>query len=293
MKTGNFLLILFIQITIGCGTSKNLTSYRENAQNAEAAGNYAEAVVAWKNYFSQSSPEQGLEGDVYALAAKTAYKASETELAVSWFDQARYRNYADAEMYSILAEIFREQNNLSKELSALEFLVDNYDTKNPEVSSRLFSIYYETDMGMKALDVWEKMPTETKNTEENLEKWFLLNKKLNNEEVCDSVSLVLLEQNPYNMEALNWNAKKIYNQAEEHYQREMAKYEKNKTRRQYRLLLGELDKVTADFKKALEYFEKLWELDSGSRREYASYMANIYVRFNEEQKAVYYRRFAE
>ncbi|MCA1759428.1 MAG: hypothetical protein LC658_06640, partial [Bacteroidales bacterium] len=88
-------------------------------------------------------------------------------------------------------------------------------------------------------------------------------------------------------------ATKIYHQAEERYQREMKKYENNRTRSQYRILLKELDKVTANFRVALVYFEKLWELKPESRKDYAGYMSNIHLRFNDEQKANYYRNFVE
>jgi hypothetical protein len=56
-------------------------------------------------------------------------------------------------------------------------------------------------------------------------------------------------------------------------------------------LLEQLDVVTANFKKSLTYFEKLWEQNPGEK--YAPYMANIHARFNDEQKARYYRKFVE
>jgi tetratricopeptide (TPR) repeat protein len=137
------------------------------------------------------------------------------------------------------------------------------------------------------------MNHEAKNTEPNLEKYFELNKQLGNDEVCDSVSLALLELNPENVNGLEWNAVKIYHQAEQRYQQEMAKYEKNHTRSQYHILLKELDKVTADFRVALGYFEKLWKLNPDARSDYAGFMSNIHLRFNDEQKANYYRGFVK
>src|SRR5690606_13974864 len=173
-----------------------------------------------------------LDGAVYAQAAQTAYKANDVEQAIAWFDQARYRDFSSVEMYSTLAEIYRKQNNLSKELSALEFLKENFENEAEGVNSRLFSIYDEIDMTEKALKAWDEMPQDAKSTAENLEKYFELNRSLGKEEVLDSVSLVLLELNPDNVNALEWNATKIYHQAEDRYQREMAKYENNRTRRQ-------------------------------------------------------------
>jgi tetratricopeptide (TPR) repeat protein len=293
MKIRNLVVVFMVAFVLGCSAPKNMISYKENAEIAESAGNFAEATEAWKNYFSQFPEMNDLEGEVYAQAAQTAFKAGNNDQSIAWFDQARYRDFASVEMYSTLAEIHQKQDNLSKELSALEFLKENFENEADGVNFRLFSIYDEIDMTEKAIQVWEDMPHELKNTESNLDKYFELNRQLGNEEILDSVSLTLLKLNPENVNGLEWNATKIYHRAEERYQHEMAKYENNRSRRQYRILLGELDKVTADFRIALDYFEKLWELKPDSRSDYAGYMSNIHVRFNDEQKANYYRNFVK
>jgi len=292
MKSGNIYILFAVLFFAACAGPKNLTVYKENAKSEIAAGNYTAAVVSWKTYFNQQSEAEGeITGAEYAQAAKTAHKAGMDDQAVAWFDQARYKNYAGEEMYLALAEIFREKDNLSKELSALEFYQENFSQNNPEVNSRLFTIYDEIDMTEKALNMWETLPESKKSTEENLEKYYKINKDLDNETVVDSVSLALLEINPNHTEALEWNAMKYYWKAENLYKREMQKYETNKTRSQYRKLLEQLDVVTATFKESLTYFEKLWEQNPGEK--YAPYMANIYARFNDDQKANYYRGFIE
>ena len=292
MKSGNIYFLFAVLLLTACGGPRNMTIYKENAKSEIASGNYAAAVVSWKTYFNQQSEaERKITGEEYAQAAKTAFKAGMNEQATDWFDQARYKNYADAEMYTVLAEIFREKDNLSKELSALEYFRENFSQDNPEVNSRLFAIYDEIDMTEKALKIWETLPKSSKGTAENLEKYFEINKELDNEATLDSLSLALLEINPNHIEALEWNAMKYYWEAENLYKREMQKYETNKTRSQYRKLLKQLDVVTATFKKSLTYFERLWEQNPGKK--YAPYMANIYARFNDDQKANYYRGFVE
>ncbi len=294
MKSGFKIFLISTAIFVGsCSAPKVLEDYKKNAEQAELQNDFEKAVIAWKQYFNQFPGLNDLDGAVYAQAAQAAYKAGEINQATEWYDQARYRDFASAEMYSTLAEIYRKQGNLSRELSSLEFLQENFDGEVEGVNSRLFAIYDEIDMTEKALDVWEEMSQEAKGTEPNLEKFFELNKLLGNDEMLDSVSIVLLELNPENVNGLEWNATIIYHQAEERYQREMARYENNRTRSQYRILLKELDKVTADFRIALGYFEKLWDLKPESRKEYAGYMSNIHVRFNDEQKANYYRGFVK
>ncbi len=155
----------------------------------------------------------------------------------------------------------------------------------------MFEIYSEINSEDKALQVWEKAGDEFKNDVGNLNQFFRLNRKLENGPLCDSLSLVILEKDAGNVAALEWNAQKYYQLAENRYQLEMEKYNRNKTTKQYRVLLNELDLVTADFKRALPYFEKLWSINPGEK--YAGYLANIFARFGDEKKSDYYQRFVK
>jgi hypothetical protein len=137
--------------------------------------------------------------------------------------------------------------------------------------------------------MWEKMDSAAKNEITNLKTYFKINRELENAAVCDSVSQVILQKEPENVDALLWNGEKYYWLGENRYQREMEKYNNNKTNKQYKILLAELDLATADFKKALPYFEKLWKIEPGEK--YASYFANIYARFGDEDKVNYYKKY--
>lgn len=271
-----------------CGAPKVLTTQKTEATNFEATENYSQALMAWTSYFETTAIED-VAGADFAQAAKSAFKAGNAAQAISWFDQARYKNYADADMYQTLAAIYKQEDNLSKELSALEYIIDNYGTFNNEVNVRLLTIYTEIDSNDKALEVWKTLDAESKNVESNLDNYFAVNKALENNAVCDSLAEVLLDKKPEHLDALEWNAKKYYWAGQSLYEREMAKYNANKTRKNYNTLLKELDLVTADFKKALPYLDKLWKLQPG--KEYAGYLANIYARFGDEEKTEYYKNY--
>ncbi|QIA08312.1 hypothetical protein [Draconibacterium halophilum] len=271
-----------------CGAPKVLITQKTEATNFEAAGNFSQAMAAWASYFNATDIED-VAGADFAQAAKTAFKANNLAQAISWFDQARYKNYADVGMYQTLAAIYKQQDNLSKELSALEYITENYGTEYNEVNARLLEIYTEIDANEKALKVWKMMDSVSKNEESNIENYFAVNKALEHDAVCDSLANVLLEKNADHLEALEWNAKKYYWAGQNRYEREMAKYNKNKTRKNYNSLLKELDLVTADFKKALPYLKKLWKIKPG--KEYAGYLANIYARFGDEEKTEYYKNY--
>jgi tetratricopeptide (TPR) repeat protein len=292
MKLISFLLGLIIVVFLaGCsGPKVTVTgvSQKAVAEKATTDGNFTQAVEAWKQYFSVQ-PISEISGDDYAEAAQTAFKINDVNLAIGWFDQARFKNFADAEMYATLGKIYRSQQNISKELSALEFYASNFTENLNEVNRRLFEIYFEIKLFDEAIGAWNKMDANVKNEISNLKTYFKINRDKENAEVCDSLSLVILEKEPANIDALEWNGNKFYRLGENRYQREMEKYNKNKTNKQYKILLTELDLATADFKRALPFFEKLWKIEPGEK--YASYFANIYARFGDEAKVNYYKKY--
>lgn len=273
---------------MACNAPGVITNGKSEAATYESAGDYIRAIESWKSYFNETNTET-VAGTDFAKAAKAAFSADDLMQAKAWFDQARYKNYADAEMYKMLAEIYNREGNLSKELSALEFCVENYGTTNASVNTRLFAIYSEIDSYEQALQVWGNLDDSSKGEEDNLDIFFRINKKMKNTSTCDSVANILLEANPEHIEALEWNAKKYYWAGQKRYEREMAKYNKKKTRKNYAVLLKELDLVTADFKKALPYLEKLWKQDQS--KEYAGYFTNIYARFGDKERVNYYKNF--
>lgn len=283
--------LIIVALMAGCSGPKVIVpavSQKAVAEKATAEGNYAQAVEAWKQYFSVQ-PISEISGNDYAEAAQTAFKINDENLAISWFDQARFKNFADAEMYATLGKIYLSQQNISKELSALEFYASNFTENINEVNNRLFEIYFEIKLFDEAIVVWDKMDANVKNEISNLKTYFKINMEKKNNEVCDSLSLVILEKEPANVDALEWNGNKYYWLGENRYEREMDKYNKNKTNKQYKILLTELDLATADFKRALPFFEKLWKIEPGEK--YASYFANIYARFGDETKVNYYKKY--
>jgi tetratricopeptide (TPR) repeat protein len=293
MKNLKLMVLILLLAAAGCKTAVNITSFRENAERAEAAGDYVVATEAWKYYFSQLPSGQVHEDTTYARAAYTAYRGGDAVQALEWFEKARERGYDQPEMHLLLAEIYRTRNDVSSELGELEYYVENYEVKQQEVYKRLFDIYYTADRQEDAMEVWDKMPDVDKGTEQNLERYFLLNKQLENEEKADSASLELIKLNPGHVDALEWQAQKNYEKGEARYAREMKKYEARPTSGSYQTLLRQLKTATADLRKSLQYFEKLWEVNPESRNEYAVYMNNIHVRFNEKEKADYYRKFVD
>jgi tetratricopeptide (TPR) repeat protein len=289
----HLLLILITSILIGCSTSqKVVTSYQTNAEQAELAGNFESATENWRLYFDEQSTK-GIEisPENYAKAAKTAIKAKQADLALSWFEKAQAANYDDPETYLMMADIYRQNNRLPDEKGILETYRENFsgETDTAGVNTRLFEIYTQLNDKEKAAGIWPDMSMESRATEKYLNEYFSIVKESGNSAAIDSIAEEILKADPENVKALEWLGEKYYKRAEEKYKVEMKKYEDNHTHVQHFHLVQALKTVTADFQKALPYFKKLWQIEQDPY--YAPYLVNIYTRFEDKKNADYYRKF--
>lgn len=281
------LFIIAILFTVaGCKTAVNVAAYRQNAEAAAETGDYVIATEQWKQYFDQVPADEQPGGEVYALAAETAYEAADPEQSLEWYELARQKGYDDPSMHLTIAEIYRNMGDVSMELSALEAFKEKSPDEDPEVNTRLFEIYYSSNQQEKALAAWHAMPDTEKRTAERLETFYTLNKKLGNEATADSASLALLEVDPDNIDALTRHAQLNYEKGEARYQREMKSYQAKPTSGNYQTLLRGLKAASVDYRKSLQFFEKLWEVNPDDRGQYAAYMSNIHVRFNDKERLI-------
>lgn len=286
-----YLFGIFVFVS-ACGTPVQTVNYQQLALEASLNSDYEMAVQKWNQYIiDQEANGLVVEPLAYAELGKAYFQLENFELAESNFEIAEQKGYSDEQMYVMMAQRYRMIDNLSKELSALKFYRDHFsNTKDSSfMRNRLFEAYMESENWEPALETWKTMDLASQHEEKNLQYYFDLNKELERNDTCDELAQQLLVLNPQNKTALDWMAKKYYQLAENRYQDAMEAYDKNKTNKQYNILLKELDKVTADFKRSLKYFEPLWEMEDGKK--YASYLANIYGRFDDKKKSQYYKSF--
>lgn len=286
-----FLFSLFIFL-ISCGAPKSVVNHQQMASEALAVDQYSQAIEHLQKYINQQEAnEQVVDPKAYADLGKAYFHLEQYEKAEEYFDRARDKNYADGEMYVMMTQRYRSIDNLSKEITALEYYRDHLNpTKDSlQMRNRLFETYIISENWQKAESTWAQMDSTTKAQEAYLQYYFDLKRELEDDEASDVLAEKLLKINPENEDALEWLAKKYYYLAENRYQSSMAAYDKKKTNKQYKILLKELDQVTADFKKSLKYFEPLWKMEDGKK--YAVYLANIYARFDDEKKSDYYKSF--
>lgn len=292
MKQLVFIILIIGIYLAGCKTVQ-VTTEAIPVIPAEMPADPQEALQVWKKYIDYKLARQEvILPEEYVNAAGYAFQAEETDLTIQWMETAMNMGWENPEAHLILADSYKKKDNLTRELNRLKHLMEHF----PEFSSahgvynRLFTIFLEVDPG-QAFGMWNLLTEDERSIEKNLDAYFRHARQSENNELSDSLSLELLRINPKHIPALEWNAEKYYNIAENHYQREMDKYNKNRNHVQYQFLLNALKVITEEFKQSLRYFEILWEMDQNPR--YAAFMANIYARFNNSEKSNYFRKFVK
>lgn len=295
MRLLNTLLIIAVlSFLISCSGGKQITASIDSGKASYQSGDYNSALADFEEVITwYEKNDNSKECPVYANAGFAAKELNLTEKAIEYFKKDQYSNFVTADTYFELAGLYRQIDNLSKELDELETYANQYPDGNKisQVNNRLFDIYVETENYDNALSSWNMLNEAALSDINNIEKYFTVNQALDNDSVCDQLANTLIKADENNLMALEYLGKKYFWKAENLYHAELKAYEKNKTNKQYKKLLKALDVVSSDFKTSLNYFKKLYkaEPDPGT----AKYIGNIYNRLDDKKKADYWYKLAE
>lgn len=295
MSKITLLAALFISLFfMGCSSTSSLTQQTDKAKQAFATGDFETAFTLYNTLIEQQkSAKKEISGEIYSAAAKAAFKAKKINEAAGFFKEAYYKDYADADMYATMISIYKSIDNLSKEIDALEYFTQHYssDSRFADLNMRLLETYIESENWDKAVNLWTSFSPEVQSDIKTMELYLTAQKELENYTVADKLASDILKKNSKSKVALERMAEKYFWKAENRYQAEIDAYEKKKTNKQYSIMLKALEGITVDFKKALNYYQKLYK--SYPSKEYAKQMANIYARFQDKKNSDYYRRLSK
>jgi tetratricopeptide (TPR) repeat protein len=295
MRNSYYLLLILLPSVIltGCGPARRIAEMHASADQAWELQNYQDALFYYEGIIDlQTGRGRDVSGRTYYRAGMAAHETGHTRKTTEYLRLSHRSDFATEKSNYILASAYREIDNLSLEISSLEEYSDNYpDGENiDEVQERLFDVYMESNNFEKALDMWPLIESRVSGDPEFMEKYLVLNRELENEDVLEDIANQILALDKDNRTAIEYLAEKYFWQAENRYQQEMKAYEQEKTRAQYRQLLNALDEINLKFRTARDYFERLYANDPN--RQYATYLMNIYIRFGDEERAEYYRKRA-
>ena len=286
MKINRIIQGLFIILIISSCATQRLTKKGETAYQA---GNYEAALNAWDQAIEKlESKDKKAEASVYYKAGIAAKRLEKTNKARDYLETAEYLEYPSPKLYVTLAEIYKDIDNLSKEIIALEDYRKKYPggDKINAITVRLFETYVKSENWELAVELWPELDKEDQSDVDLLTGYLTASKNLENKTLSKKLADKILKQEPNNITALEWYAETHFWKAENLYVKEMKAYKNNRTSSQYKKVLNALDKVWPDFRKARDYFLKLYKLDP--KPKYAEFLGKIYTRLKKEKKAEYY-----
>ncbi len=290
----NLLTLLLFLLVSACSTTSQWTKLSKNAHQEFSNQEYASALQMYEEYFvaHNNNPTQ-IPDTLYRNAGIAAYRLGQTQKALDFLNLIRHSDIAHDETQYVLALANREINNLSREITALETYVNKFPfgPHIEEMRQRLFQTYVESQNYDKAIALWPDIEENAQDNESLLNDYFIALLPTENEQELLDVSDQLITLNPENIPALLYRAEHFFWKAENRYQAEMEAYEKNRTRKQYAQLLRAFEVLNADFRRSLNLFLALYQVDP--RPAYARFIGNIYLRFDDKVKAKHYLELSE
>jgi len=290
-----WFFVVMMAVISGCKTpapvEKPVVNYEALAENAFISGDWQNALanceIAISNYESQ---KKFIECPLYGKAGIAAMHLEQTQKSLEYLEKNSYTPFVTMETIHAQAIQYRQVNNLSKEIDALTLYSDKFPEGEDAAAfkARLFETCLESQNYELATSLWATLNEEYRSSTKYLEMWMIMNKRMKNDPVCDEIARALIKTDAENVLGLERLAKKYYWLAEDRYQAEMKAYENKKTNKQYAILVEALKKVTEDFKVSLKYFETLYKINPAP--DYATFMGNIYARFDDKKNADYYHR---
>ncbi len=289
------ILYIFLLVVVfsSCGLLKPFVYTYEDADAAYEEGRYQEALQAYQQYIAEQN-DRGAEVEemVYYRAGFSAVALEDADQAIRWLEKIRHTDVADEPLYRALAWAYQSIDNLSREISMLEYYMQHYpETEHYEaLQERYFSTLVESKNHEQALQMWPDLEERAMEDESLLNTYFILQMALGDRAIITATAKQLLQLNARHILALDWLAIKHLQQADKLHRETTQAYEQNRTHRQYAQLLQDFEVINTDLHIALNYFLQLYETTSDAA--YATYLANIYERFGDEEKARYYRHRA-
>lgn len=294
--------IIAATIFIGCTSTKKTVQVKadqtiqkqQEANSAYGSGDFQKALALYDEIIEiKKTQNKRVDSTIYQNAGVAAWELKQTDKAIQYLEIAKRYPIATEKTYIVLAKAFLEKDNLSKEITNL----DTYITKYPQgqeikdAQKQLFFAYVRSENWESASKLWPTFDSKTQNEAKLLTAYFKVCKKLDYKNQLDKIANQLLKLDANNIDAIEFFAEKYYYLAENSYVKEMKAYQANKTDKQYQQLLAAYKIYFENYRIARDYFLRLYQLDPKPR--YATFLGNIFTRYENKEKADYYYNLAK
>ena len=302
MKSNSLLVIAFIGALLitGCTSTKQITQQDNSIQKYQEArtaynnGDYQKALITFEEIIElKKSQNTRVDSTIYQYAGVAAWELKQTDKTIQYLELAKRFSVANDKTYSILAKAFLEKDNLSKEITNLEAYIPKYPQGEEiqSVQKQLFMAYIKSENWDSAYKIWPSFDNNAQNEIKYLNGYYKVCEKLDYKNQLEKIAQQLLKLDKNNVDALEFFAEKYYWLAENSYVKEMKAYQANKTDKQYQQLLAAYKVYFENYRISKEYFLRLYQINPKSR--YATFLGNIFTRYENKEKADYYYNLAK
>lgn len=257
-------------------------------------GEYQRALNAYNQIIDYNhSKGKQVEAEIYHNAGVSAWEVKDVSKAIEYLEKAKLGLPLNPLTLFTLAKCYRHIDNLSREINNLEEYISDFPSGDNinEVRSQLFMAYITSKNWDLAYAIWKDLGSDIKGSKDFLVGYMIACQKLEYNDQRDKTANQILKIDKNNVDALEVLAEKFFWLAENSYQKEMEAYNKNKTNKQYSQLLKALETINENLRTSRDYFERLYKIDP--KPKYATFLGNIYTRFENKEKADFYYRKAK
>jgi lipopolysaccharide biosynthesis regulator YciM len=271
-----FVLMLLL---FGCSPLGRIAKTSTEADLAYTNKQFTEAHEKYQSLLKlYKSGKQLVPDSIYTKATDAAIRVGRFKEAEAAATLLFARHNSDANYAWKLADVYERINQPENEYKFLTRYENEFAKigKGDTLYTRMYNVALSLDLIDDALKHYPKI--QNPDDEYMRDHLKLMLKSAKPAEILTFCNTTL-KKHPSFEPALEWKANHYYNKAEDNYQRAMAAYEKNKTNKQYNILLGELKPISADFRTARDILVKLRTIDPKNTK-YISMLRNCYARLD-------------
>ncbi|TCO06961.1 tetratricopeptide repeat protein [Natronoflexus pectinivorans] len=279
-----FSTLLVVLIIASCAPGRQLTNLESNITQLYQQGNYNQVLSEYDRLeIMTRNSNDTISQAISILAGKAAWHAGFHDQTHRYFEKTEiWQN--NPEVVLIKGKSYRQTGNQKQEY---QHWINHIETvkqtdSHRDVMLRIFEIEESTGDYESALNTWSIIP-DNQNPETMFKKLQVLEKTDKSDEALE-LSGKILAEDPNFEPAKFWKARFYYEKAENWYQDEMTKYNRNPNYTTYAYLRRELRLISADFRTSRDLFVELHEMQP-SNVTYMQYLRNIYRRLEMRPEA--------
>ncbi len=267
-----------------CGSSRKLISKDEEIDELYQQGRYEEVIQKFDHYeASRRKPGDTLAPATIILAGLASYESGKYDQVHRYFEKTELWKsspnliYKKGLSYQKTGRLEEEYLHWTSFISTLE----GTDYQN-DIYIKIYDYEYSIKDYQKADKTWKHI--DHKEEPSLMFKQLIVLEYINKREdalmLCEQILKLAPEYEP----ARFWKARYYFEKAENWYQAEMAKYNKNPEYTAYAYLRRELRKISADFRTSRDVFEELHKINPDNIT-YMQFLKNIYIRLEMKNEA--------